>query len=82
MREGRGVFGAGVYLRVMGIAVEVQVEMVENLSERADVNNEEEWAKHRALGHSCMTVDETEEGPTCSVTFTFRSLSQLLTSTE
>ena len=36
----------------MGIAVEVQVEMAENLSEREDVNDEEEWAKYRALGNA------------------------------
>ena len=42
----------GVCLKVISIAVEVQVEMGENLSESEDVNNEEEWAEHRALGNT------------------------------
>ena len=54
MREGRvvGGFGAEVYRSVIGIAVEVEVVMGENLSEREDLNDEEEWAKYRALGNA------------------------------
>ena len=51
-RRVEGGFGAEVYLSAIGIAVEVQVEMAENLSEREDVNDEEEWAKYRALGNA------------------------------
>ena len=41
-----------VYLSVIGIAVEIQIEVAENLTEREDVNDEKEWAECGTWGNT------------------------------
>lgn len=54
MGEGRieGGFGAKVDLGVIGVTVEVQVEVAEYLTKGEDVDDEEEGAEYRALGNA------------------------------
>lgn len=54
MGEGRIVrgFGAEVDLGVIGVTVEVQVEVAEYLTKREDVDDEEEGAEYGALGNT------------------------------
>ena len=45
-----GGFGAEVDLGVVGITVEVEVEVAEDLTKGEDVHEEEEWAENGTLG--------------------------------
>ena len=45
-----GGFGAEVDLGVVGITVEVEVEVAEDLTKGEDVDEEEEWAENGTLG--------------------------------
>ena len=60
----RGVLWGILCLRisVIGIAVEVQIEMAENLTEREHVDDEKEWAKYGTLENT-PGFGPTEVGP-------------------
>ena len=57
--RGTDGFGGEVKLCVVGVTVEPEAMVMEDLTKWKHVQNEEEWTKHRTLGD---TVDERSSG--------------------